>query len=173
MKHWIRNLIIVVAAVGLLVGGTKWYRSRNASAAGGFRTATVARGDIISTIGATGTLQPEEVINVGAQVAGRIIEFGKDKAGKPVDYGSEIAQGSVLALIDPAVYQSELDSAEAQLAQTKAGVDRAVADAQQFDAKFRQAERDWARAQKLGPSDALAQVDFDNYQSTYEAAKAN
>ena len=173
MKHWIRNLVVLVLALGLLVGGTKWYQSRNGAADEAFRTVGIARGDIVSTIGATGTLQPEEVINVGAQVAGRIIEFGKDVTGKTVDYGSEIEQGRVLALIDPAVYQSELDSAEAQFAQSKAGVDRAVADAQQFDARFRQAERDWARAQKLGPSDALAQADYDNYQSAFEAAKAN
>src|SRR5688500_15783890 len=173
MKHWIRNLVVILLAVGLLAAGTKWYQARNGVADETFRTVEVSRGEILSTIGATGTLQPEEVINVGAQVAGRIIEFGKDVTGKTVDYGSEIDEGRVLALIDPAVYQSELDSAEAQFAQSKAGVDRAVADAQQYDARYRQAERDWSRAQKLGPSDALAQADYDNYQSAYEAAKAN
>lgn len=106
MKHWIRNLLIVAIAVGLLVGGTKWYQSRNDSTSDLFRTAEVTRGDLVSTIGATGTLQPEEVINVGAQVAGCIIEFGKDTSGNPVHYGSQVKQGSVLALIDPAVYQS-------------------------------------------------------------------
>jgi HlyD family secretion protein len=40
-------------------------------------------------------------------------------------------------------------------------------------AKLEQAERDWKRAQKLGPSDALAQVDYDAYESAYESAKAN
>ena len=174
MKHWIRNLVIVLIALGALSAVGAWYSRRNSTGDGSsFRTAPIERGDVVATIGATGTLQPEEVINVGAQVAGRIIEFGKDIKGKTVDYGSEIEEGTVLALIDPAVYQSEVDSAEAQLAQAKAGVDRAVADAAQFDARFRQAERDWARAQKLGPSDALAQVEYDTYQSAYEAAKAN
>jgi multidrug efflux pump subunit AcrA (membrane-fusion protein) len=36
-----------------------------------------------------------------------------------------------------------------------------------------QAERDWKRAQKLGPSDALSQSAFDAYQAGYETAKAN
>src|SRR5688500_9641161 len=165
MKHWIRNLVVILLAVGLLAAGTKWYQSRNAAVDETFRTVEVSRGDIVSTIGATGTLQPEEVINVGAQVAGRIIEFGKDVTGKTVDYGSEIEEGRVLALIDPAVYQSELDSAEAQFAQSKAGVDRAVADAQQYDARYRQAERDWARAQKLGPADAPPRAGYDSHQS--------
>lgn len=174
MKHWIRNLLIIIVALAALSAVGAWYSRRTASTgAANFRTAPVIRTDVIATIGATGTLQPEEVINVGAQVAGRITEFGKDAKGETVDYGSEIKQGTILALIDPDVYQSDVDSAEAQLAQAKAGVDRAEADLAQFMARFTQAERDWARAQKLGPSDALAQVEFDTYQSSYEAAKAN
>ena len=39
------------------------------------------------TIGATGTLEPEEVVDVGAQVAGQILEFGKDDSGKAVSSG--------------------------------------------------------------------------------------
>ena len=79
----------------------------------------------------------------------------------------------VLALIDPSLYQSEVDQADAQTKQAEAGVARAEADLGQFKAKYTQAERDWQRAQKLGPSDALAQVDYDAYESAYESAKAN
>src|SRR6185369_2953580 len=73
----------------------------------------------------------------------------------------------------PILYQSDLESAKAQFEQAQAGVARAQADLLQFQAKFNQAERDWQRAQKLGPSDALAQVDYDAYESAYESAKAN
>ena len=37
---------------------------------------------LVSTINATGTIEPMEVIDVGAQVAGLIRSFGKDKTGK-------------------------------------------------------------------------------------------
>ena len=40
-------------------------------------------------------------------------------------------------------------------------------------AKLYQAERDWERAQKLGPSEALAQASYDAYKSAYETARAN
>src|SRR6185437_16720158 len=60
-----------------------------------------------------------------------------------------------------------------QLGQAQAGVERAEADLGQYTAAFQKADRDWARAQKLGPSDALAQVDYDSYKSAYEVAKAN
>ncbi|HON08000.1 MAG TPA: RND transporter, partial [Verrucomicrobiota bacterium] len=55
-----------------------------------FKIAEVKRGDIVSTISASGVVEPEEVVDVGAQVAGRIVAFGKDKNGNLVDYGSEI-----------------------------------------------------------------------------------
>jgi HlyD family secretion protein len=138
-----------------------------------FRTVAVNRGDLQATISATGTVEPEEVIDVGAQVAGRIVAFGKDVSGKPIDYGSMVEEGTVLAQIDDALYSADVAQAKAQLEQAKAGVLRAEADLGQLQAKLYQAERDWGRARKLGPSDALSQSDFDASQSAFEVAKAN
>ena len=132
---------------------------------GGFRTADISRGNLFVAISATGTVEPEEVIDVGAQIAGQILAFGKDKSGKPVDYGSEIEAGSVLAQIDESLYQSDVALAEAQLA-------RAKADQQQSTAKLFQAERDWKRAEDLGPSEALSKSSHDSYRAGYETAKA-
>ena len=50
---------------------------------------------------------------------------------------------------------------------------RAEADLGQLKAKLYQAKRDWDRAQKLGPSEALAQSGYDAYKSAYEIAQAN
>ena len=131
------------------------------------------RGDLQATISATGTVEPEEVVDVGAQVAGRIVTFGKDKNGEEVDYGSVVEAGMVLARIDDALYAADAASAKAQLAQAKAAVQKAQADLGQMQAKLLQTENDWARAQKLGPSDALSQTDFDAARAAYEVAKAN
>jgi HlyD family secretion protein len=133
----------------------------------------VRRGDLVATISATGTVEPEEVINVGAQVAGQILAFGKDPKGKTIDYGSEVEEGTVLARIDDSLYQADVDQANAALDQANAQVARAKADLSQMQAKLDQATRDWNRAQKLGPSDALSQIDYDNYQAAYEVARAN
>ncbi len=138
-----------------------------------FRSIPVKRGDLVATIGATGTVEPEEVIDVGAQVAGRILSFGKDLAGKPIDYGSAVGEGTILAQIDDALYSADVAQTKAQLDQARAGVLRAEADLGQLQAKLFQAERDWKRAQKLGPSDALSQSDFDGAQSANDIAKAN
>ena len=131
-----------------------------------FVTASVTRGELTAAISATGTVEPEDVIDVGAQVAGRIVFFGKDKNGKEIDYGSEVEDGTVLAQIDDALYAADAE-------QGRAGAIRAQADLGQLQAKLYQAERDWQRAKKLGPSDALSQTDYDAAKSAFDVAQAN
>ena len=174
MKSGIKILIVivVVAVVGVGVTAWWWLRSRTANAAL-FVTAPAKKGDVLATISATGTIEPEEVVDVGAQVAGQILTFGKDKDGKAIDYGSRVEADMVLAQIDDSLYTADAAQAAAQQAQAQAQLASAQANLEQSQAKFRQAERDWARAQKLGPSDALAQNVFDAYQGTFEAAKAD
>jgi HlyD family secretion protein len=167
-----RTLVIGVAAVvvAFLFLGFLW---RGGSTSAGFKTAQVKRGDLQATISATGTVEPEEVVDIGAQVAGRIVSFGKDEKGDEIDYGSVVEPGMVLARIDDALYAADVGTAKAQLGQNKAALLNAEANLSQLKAKLFQAQRDWARAEKLGPSDALSQADYDAAQSAYEVAKAN
>jgi HlyD family secretion protein len=133
----------------------------------------VQRRDLLATISATGTVEPEEVVDVGAQVAGQIIAFGKDKNGKSIDYGSTVEQGTVLAQIDDALYRADVETAKAQLQQAQANAASADANVLQMKAKLVQAQQDWERAQKLGPSEALAPSAYDQYRANDEVAKAN
>ena len=67
--------------LGMLWGGGAcgvWYWTDQRSQSVSYRTVTIRRGDLRSTINATGTIEPEEVVDVGAQVAGRIESFGAD-----------------------------------------------------------------------------------------------
>jgi len=160
--------VVLVAALVLIV-----YLRRGSSPTAGFKTVQVKRGDLQAIISATGTVQPEEVVDIGAQVAGKIVSFGKDIKGGEVDYGSFVEAGTVLARIDDVLYAADAAAAKAQLAQAKAAVQKAQADLGQMQAKLSQMENDWARARKLGPSDALSKTDFDAARSNYEVAKAN
>jgi HlyD family secretion protein len=162
---------VALLIVGAGLGAWQW--RAHAAHKPSFRETPVKRGDLFVTTAATGTVEPEEVVDVGAQVAGLINVFGKDKNGKQIDYGSVVEEGTVLAKIDDCLYEADVHLAKAQLDQDKAGEVRAQADLDQMRAKLKQAEADWNRAQKLGPSEALAPTAYDTYKANYEIAKAN
>ncbi len=165
-------VLLVLAALPAWAGYHYWQRSEQPATS--YLTAAVKRGDLLYTISATGTVEPVEVIDVGAQVAGKIQSFGidPDGSGKPIDYGSAVEAGTVLARIDDSLYASDVQQAEAQVEQAKANVRRSEADLAQMKAKLQQAEHNWKRAQELGPSRALAATDYESFLAAYETAKA-
>src|SRR5437773_3574637 len=111
----VRNARFGLIAFGVLAlsAGVWWWRARDGRTLT-FTTTTVKRGDVVATIGATGTIEPLEVVDVGAQVAGRVSAFGVDKDGGTVDYGSVVEQGALLAKIDDSVYAADLSVAKAR-----------------------------------------------------------
>lgn len=174
MKLTMRIGVAGLCLAALGVAGGLYLRGQQAEeSTATFKTAKVERGDLVVSISATGTVEPEEVVDVGAQVAGQIVSFGTDSAGRAIDYGSQVEAGTVLARIDDSLYAAEVAQAEAQLQSARASLQRAEADLEQLKAKLQQAERDWKRAQRLGPSEALSQASYDSYQSAYEVAVAN
>jgi len=168
-----KRILVFAVVLGLVAVVVGWYLQRGNAQTAAFRTDQVTRGDILVTIRATGTVEPEEVVDVGAQVAGQILYFGKDANGKTVDYGSPVEAGTILAKIDDSLYSADEAQAQAQVQSASASLQRAEADLEQLKAKLNQAERDWQRAQKLGPSEALSQSTYDAYRSAFETAAAN
>jgi HlyD family secretion protein len=163
MKRFLKVLVLLLALTGVVAGAVFWYMRRNEVPTASFRLAQVKRGDLAAEISATGTVEPEEVVDVGAQVAGQIKTFGTDKNGRPIDYGSAVEAGTVLAHIDDSLYAADVAQTAAALAQAQANLQQAQANLGQLQAKLNEAARDWDRAQKLGPGDALAQTSFDAF----------
>jgi HlyD family secretion protein len=162
-------ILIVILAVG---AGLWWWHVRDRSNSS-FRTAVVKRGEVAATISASGTIEPEEVVDIGAQVAGLIKSFGTDINGNMIDYGSVVEEGAVLARIDDSVYAAALAVANAQVEQARAGELSASANIDQMKAKLIQADAEWKRAQELSNEKLMARVDFDTDQANYEVAKSN
>ncbi len=173
MQRFLKTPLLAILIV-ILAGaaGDWWWHAGNHSQLS-FRTAVVKRGDVAATISASGTVEPEEVVDVGAQVAGLIKTFGTDINGRTIDYGSVIEEGAVLAKIDESVYAADLAVASAQMEQDKAGVLSAVANLDQMKAKLIQADAEWKRSQELNNSKLLARVDYDTAQANFEVARAN
>lgn len=167
------TFLFLVVATLLIVGAGLWFFPQTKKEVPMWKTAQITRGDLALTITATGTVEPEEVIDVGAQVAGRIVSFGVDATGKTVDYGSRVKAGTVLANIDSAIYEAELDQAQAQVKVAQANVKKAAADIAQLEARLSLASKDWQRAQGLGAGSALSQASYDAYKAAFETAKAN
>ena len=73
-----------------------------------YTTEAVIRGDIENLVTATGTLQPRDYVDVGAQVSGQLEKLH-------VDVGSEVKAGDLLAEIDATVYAARVDATRASL----------------------------------------------------------
>src|ERR1700733_2780443 len=77
MNTIVKRIIAAVILIAMLGGAGYWYWMSRASGKTTFRFDTVKRGRLQATISSTGTLQPREVVDIGAQVAGPIIFIGK------------------------------------------------------------------------------------------------
>src|SRR3954471_21770467 len=176
-----RLLVIVLVLVAGIGGGAVYLRASSGPAVA-FKTEPVSRGPLVVGVSATGTLEPEEVLDVGSQVAGQILGFGTGTDGKPIDYGSPVGPGTVLARIDDTLYKAKAEQSRAQVRaasqqllqakakaeQARAGVEqakantlRATADLQQANAKGSQAMKDWERAKSLQTSGGISGADYD------------
>lgn len=167
-----KKLSIIVAVLACVGAGVYYGFFNEAKETVSFKTAKVEKRDVVKTIDATGTVEPEDLVDVAARVSGEIIAFGKDKNGREVDYGSEIREGDVIALIDDQIQQSNYLSANAKLEASKAAQSQANANLIVAQTNLRQAERDWKRAQRLGASEALSQASYDSYLAAWEKATA-
>jgi len=117
-----------------------------------WETLIIQKGDLSVTVTATGEIKPIQTVEVGTQVSGVISNIY-------VDYNSRVKKGQVIALLDTRTLKAQLDDANAMLDRAKVAL--------------RQAERDFKRNTGLLEQKAIAQIDYDNSQDTYETAKAN
>ncbi len=101
--------LVVFTGAGLLIAALlgKILLSKSVSEVV-YTTEAVTRGDIENLVTATGTLQPQDYVDVGAQVSGQLKKLH-------VDVGSEVKAGDLLAEIDATVYAAKVDATRAQL----------------------------------------------------------
>jgi HlyD family secretion protein len=131
-----------------------------------FHTLPVARDDLLIAVSATGTVEPLEIVDVGAQIVGIVKSFGPDpsRAGKTIDYRSEVKKDDVLAQLDDLPHRAELDKAQALLKLAEAEVKRATV-------RCGQAQRDVRRAEQL--RETISKGELEGIQAEFEIAQAD
>jgi RND family efflux transporter MFP subunit len=84
------------------------------------RTVTVAYQDTGDTLSLTGEIQPRYQADIGFRVDGKILQ-------RPVDVGTEVKKGDLIARLDPQQYRQDLEVAKSEVAAAKAEVTRSQA----------------------------------------------
>ncbi len=81
MKGKLVSSFLAMAAVGVAVFTACSKKDKDGAAALVFITAEAKSGSVVQTVAATGTIEPEELVDIGAQVSGKILYFGKGLDG--------------------------------------------------------------------------------------------
>jgi HlyD family secretion protein len=121
-------------------------------------TSRVTKGAIVQTVSSTGTLQPVDTVEVGTQVSGTIKTLG-------ADFNSTVKKGQVVATLDPALFASQVEQAQAAVVKLRADVEQARVNVKDTQQKL-------ARAKALSAQQLLAQSDYDIAQTAADAAQA-
>jgi HlyD family secretion protein len=123
-------------------------------------TETVSRGDILTVVTASGTLEAVDTVQVGTQVSGTIEALS-------ADFNSIVRKGQVLARLDPSLIKADIERANANLLGAEADVERLQVQLADADTKL-------ARAKALSARDLIAKSDLDAAEMTrrtFEAQK--
>jgi len=147
-----RTLWLVAAAVLLLGAVAVFFAARaRFSPATTYATQPVLRQDLVATVTATGTVNPQDLINVGTQVSGTISELD-------VDYNSKVHAGQLLARIDPTSLQAAYRQSTAAQVQAQQQAGAGAANAAAAASAQRSAER-LVAADRAALASARSQVD--------------
>ncbi len=172
--------IVLLAAVA----GERWYA--HSQAAVKFETAPLERGPIESNITATGNLNPVVNVQVGSQVSGNIKALY-------ADFNTKVKQGQLVALIEPQLFQAQVDQASGAAAAAastvvtaRAQYEKANSDLEAAQANRRNlesleakdqanalnAQNQWARVDLLFTQGIASEQDHDAAKAAFESSRS-
>jgi HlyD family secretion protein len=155
-------ILFVLAVVG---GGAGTYYLRRGGGEVQINALPVSRGEIIDTVGSTGTLQAVTTVQVGSQVSGNISWLG-------ADFNSIVKEGQVIARLDPSLFQAQMDQSKANLLKAQADVARAKADVDRNRVALVDAQQKYTRAKELSAKQLVTQQDLDSAKLAVDTAES-
>ena len=112
-------LIGIPIILVIVVIGAKFYSDAE-SKTGGWLTDIVSRGNIKTSISASGSLAALTTVEVGSQISGNILKLY-------ANFNDKVKAGQLLAQLDPSTYQAQVQQATANLENAKASMKNNVA----------------------------------------------
>ncbi|HWI40570.1 MAG TPA: efflux RND transporter periplasmic adaptor subunit [Verrucomicrobiae bacterium] len=150
---------IVLAAVALaVIGGLAAFFLRSDKNDRTYRTAKLERGAVRASVSATGPVNAVTTVLVGTQISGTIQHLY-------VDFNSRVKKGQVIAQIEPALV-------EAQVQQTRGNYLNAKANAEKAAATLEDARRSLERQRQLVKEGIVAASEYDAAETRYRESQA-
>jgi len=181
---WIKWVVLAAAAVLAAGGGLIW--RAHLQKAISYETVSVERGSVQSKVTATGTLNAVVDVLVSSQVSGNIKALY-------ADWNSKVKKGELVALIDPEIFQAQVDqasatyrsaqeatlTAQAQLQKSQSDLSSANATEKSDEAvaakdiaNQNNAKAQWERAATLLREQIMAPADYDTAKAAYDSSQA-
>src|SRR4030067_2317800 len=150
---WIIVVLVVVA--GAILGLTVFRNGKNGELK--YKTEKLARGDVEALVVTSGTLNPIEIVDVGAQVSGKIEKLY-------ADFNSPVTRGQIVAQLDQEPLKMKIDQNEANYKSRMASLERAKV-------SLSQAEKGYERAKALVAKALISFEEMDAAEASYLGAK--
>ncbi|MGD9653919.1 MAG: efflux RND transporter periplasmic adaptor subunit [Sulfuricurvum sp.] len=157
LKYLIIGTIVIAIAVA---GAWYWFKHRTNDAVL-YTSAPVEIKTLISSVSATGNLEPTNTVDVGIEVSGTINEV-------LVDYNSQVKVGQIMARLDTTKLASNVASSQASLSKYNAN-------AAEIKATLVNAQNEWERVHKMYQAtngNYPSKKDMDDAYTAVEKAKA-
>jgi HlyD family secretion protein len=150
--------VVIAAIIVVLIGGGLLIFYMNKNGGVQYKTIPIQNGSVRATVTATGTVNAVKTVLVGTQVSGTLKELH-------VDFNSQVKKGQVIAEIDPASLQAQVDQARANTLAAKANVEKAKA-------TLEDAKKTRDRNRQLFSKDLIARSDLDTSEATHDSNSA-
>ena len=153
-----KKLILTLIVLGVVGGGAAAYYLTKDGPEPTVTTLQITRGDIVDSVGATGTLEAVETVDVGTQVSGTVSELY-------ADFNSIVKKGQVIARLDPSLIQTQIE-------QQRANVTRAEADLERLRVTLADAEQKLSRAKELSARSLIPKTELETAEINVQSAQA-
>jgi HlyD family secretion protein len=148
-------LVLVLVAAG--AGGWAYMLRRNTPNPTA-TTQPLSRGDVVESVGATGTLEAVETVDVGTQVSGVVQALY-------ADFNSIVKKGQLIAKLDPQLIQTQIE-------QQSANVVRAEAEVERLKVGLADARQKLERAQQMTEKQLIPRTELETAEVNVKAAEA-